>query len=296
MNSLTAGVVAIRYIPLLLCLNILLVSGVFANTTVTYRSSESVDDDRYEYDRALLKLALQQTVPEYGVFNMVPSPAMNNSRAVLAARNRSLPNFVVKLSYSYAHPEALGYIPFPVDLGIVGYRVCFTSRELRDKVADIDSVEKLKGFVFGQGRGWTDVEILRHHGFQVVEVPLYASLFGMVAGRRFDLLCRGPNEFLGEWEANRHIESFIYDESLVIHYALPRFFYVHESNRVLMERIEKGLKKAYADGSLKQLWLKHYRESIEFTDLKSRRIFRFENPTLKGLDPSYEMYLYDPYK
>ncbi len=49
------------------------------------------------------------------------------------------------------------------------------------------------------------MEILRENGFQVREVSEYESLFKMVAGKRFDLFCRGTNELLSEWETHKSI-------------------------------------------------------------------------------------------
>jgi len=265
-----------------------------AVTIYTYRSSESVADSRYDYDTALLNLALEKTQSEFGPYALVASPAMNFSRAILLAQRNTLPNFMIKLSYAN-EGYGLSYVPFPVDLGIVGYRVCFTAKSNLQRVAKIRSIADLKEMSFGVGIGWADVDVLRSQNFDVVQVALYESLFRMTAIGRLDLFCRGVNEFLDEWNTNKNTENFAYDKTMAIHYPLPRFFFTNEKNTLAVERFEKGLKIAYNDGSLLSLWREHYKESIQFANLPARRIFKLSNPTLKDLSVEYEHYLFDPF-
>ncbi len=274
----------------------IIVLPVFAETIITYREQESVSDNRYSYDTELLKLALEKTQQHLGSYKLIASPKMNFSRAIKMASDNSLPNLMLKLSYSDNHPRILANIPFPVDLGIAGYRVSFIADSLESKLLKVKSLDQLKQLSIGQGMGWTDVDILKENGFNVLEVPNYQGLFPMVAASRFDLLPRGINEFLGEWFANKHIDGFTYDKSFVLYYPLPRFFYTHSKNKEAISRIKLGLEIAYQDGSLMKLWKKNYQQSIDFINLKNRKIYKIKNTTIEGLEPSYEKYLFDPYK
>ncbi len=51
-----------------------------ADMVITYRTPESNQNKRYEYDTAVLKLALEKTRPAYGDYKMVPGKIMNYSR------------------------------------------------------------------------------------------------------------------------------------------------------------------------------------------------------------------------
>lgn len=221
---------------------------------------------------------------------------MNFSRAIKLATDDSLPNLIIKLSYADHYPDNLHYVDFPIDLGIVGYRVSFVSELNKARLAAIDSFEKLKQLSVGQGHGWSDVGILRDNGFKVFEASNYQGLFPMVAANRFDFFPRGINEFLGEWYANKNIENLTYDQTFALYYPLPRFFYSHKNNKAGLARIKKGLEISYADGSLMELWRENYQQSIDFVKLKERRVYKINNPTLGNIDTSYEKYLYDPYK
>jgi hypothetical protein len=181
-------------------------------------------------------------------------------------------------------------------LGIVGYRVCFTNKKNKSRLKNIKTIDDLRKFSHGQGQDWADVEILRHHGFTVVTAATYESLFNMVAMGRFDLFCRGTNELLDEYNAHKNMKDLTYDESFSLEYPLPRFFYSNKKNKELIARVQKGLVLAYNDGSLKRLWEKEYRKSIDFVNLKKRKIFHVDNPNLSDIKFEYKKYFYDPLK
>ncbi|MDE1460717.1 hypothetical protein [Spartinivicinus poritis] len=269
-----------------------------AATTFTYRAPESGKDARYNYDTSVLELALKKTREAYGDYVLKPSPVMNFARAIRSAEQNQYENFFFKQSYDSAlEQKELVYVPFPIDLGIVGYRVCFLSKKIKERVASAKSFAELSQFTHGQGVGWADTRILENSGMKVTSVHNYESLFHLVAANRFDLFCRGANELYEEYNAYKHIKNLSYDTSMSIAYPLPRFFYTHKSNTAAIERVYKGLRMAYKDGSLKLLWLKSYKQSIDFVELSKRQIYWIENPNLKGLESDeYRQYFYDPFK
>jgi len=189
------------------------------------RSPESTNDKRFEYDRAVIELSLEKTRESYGPFLIKMAPPMNFPRAVLSAKTNRYPNLFIKLTYQKGlGDQDLSYVLFPVDLGIVGYRVCFASEAIKLKVETASNFIEIKKFSHGQGAGWSDTAILRANGFQVTEVAKYKNLFPMVARNRFDLFCRGANEILDEYMSHKHIDGLTYDTSMAIAYPLPRFF------------------------------------------------------------------------
>lgn len=282
---------------LFICL-FLFTGSVFASqevTVFTYRQPESKRDVRYEYDNSLLKLALEKTVQTDGPYKLVPSPIMNYARAHEFLKNNTLPNLFIKLSYESVFEEkGLSYVSFPVDLGIVGYRVCFANTDTVAELAKVSSLTELQRYTHGQGIGWSDVKILEHNGFSVTEIVKYENLFSMVANRRFDLFCRGANELQEELKAHQDIENLSYDKSLTIYYPLPRFFYTNAANRDALDRVQRGLKRAYEDGTLEELWKQQYGKSIEFVKLENRKVFSLENPLIKNLKDDYQQFFYQP--
>lgn len=271
--------------------------GAEGETVFTFRPAESQRDLRYNFDTAVLQLALEKTKEKYGPYRLQASPSMTFPRAINSVSLNEYPNFFIKLSYEDRHVAHghMTYARFPVDLGIVGYRICFTNPQAKERLRSIKTVDDLRQFTIGQGRGWADVEILRHNGFKVIEVSTYESLFKMVAAERFDLFCRGTNELLEEFETHRDIPGLTYDETFSVAYPLPRFYFTHESNRKAAERIEEGLLAAYRDGSLQDIWHKNYNNSIDFAQLAKRHFFWLENPLLEQIAFNYRQYFYDPF-
>ncbi len=249
------------------------------------------------YEARLLILSLDKTRDEYGEYRIeAVRDDMNRHRRIeMMAQNR-YKNFVSALPYAKTleSESNLSFANFPVFLGILGYRTCFTSDKIKDDIAKIEREEQLFQFTQGLQKDWADIAILRSNGFRVTEVASYGSLFKMVAANRIDLFCRGANEVLVEYQYNKDIPHFHYDRSMAIYYPLPHFFYMHNTDVEIRERIKKGLIKAHEDGDLQKLWESYNKESIAFVALEKRRVFHFKNPNLKGLPTEYEKYIYQP--
>lgn len=278
---------------LLAALLTVLPAAAHAKMVVTVQGPETVTDTRYEFDQAVIRLALEKTRDKYGDFLIQETPVGQNShRSLLTAVNGLYPNYIVKYSMSSKLPDGLTAIPFPVDLGIVGYRVAFVSHETKEQLKQVKSLEDLKQFEVIQGIGWLDTDILEHHGFKVRDGGDFDAMFTMVALNRSDLFLRGANELLGEWRTHLVIPELTYDEAISVYYPLPRFLITSDKNTELSQRVHEGLLAAYEDGSLLKLWEEKYLPSVDFADLKSRRVFRLENPFLQGLDPSWQKFVY----
>lgn len=264
---------------------------------VTVQGKETALDTRFDYDHAVIRLALEKTEPTHGPFEIRQTPiGLNAIRSLAAAKSGAYQNYLVKFSAHDDLLDAVGIIPFPVDLGIVGYRIGFVSPNAEKSLAGVRTEEELKRFEIIQGLGWLDTKILQFHGFNVLTGGEYNSMFKMVALNRTDWFLRGANELLSEWEAHHPtLPSLIYDETVAVYYPLPRFLVTTRSNTELMKRVQAGLVMAYDDGSLIKLWEDKYLPSVTFAMLENRRIFRFSNPFLSRIDPSWEKYVYTPY-
>lgn len=282
-----------RLLFLTLCL--FLPSTLMAATRFTYISPESERDPRMTYDRELLRLALDKTRDMFGDYELVPAPIMTKDRARLSLQFNSFTNLFVMDSYSSRrNGKGLAYVRFPIHLGIVSYRICFVSPQQQAAVASATTLDQLKKFTLGQGKGWLDVQILRQAGFKVQEVEGYELLFKMVARGRFDLFCRGISELPQEKLNHKEIRDLVMDESIALYYPLPRVFFAHNANREAIQRVEAGLKAAWQDGSLQTLWLNTFKPSLTFARLDTRRLFRLETPFIKGIGFNYQAYFYDP--
>ncbi len=279
-----------------LLLILLLVEQATAELVVWHRSPLDFGNNRYIYDIEVLRLALEKTRPAYGDYQLRGLPATNYARLLHSLRQNTHPNLILEISYDKKWDESheLTYVPFPIDLGIIGYRICFVNPAVKEEIKQVTSLQDLRQYTMGQGVGWADIGILRHNGFTVTEVSSYTSMFKMVAGGRFDLLCRGANELMDEFEQYKTIGKLTYDESFALVYTMPRFFYLNGKNVLLKKRLEEGLHLAYADGSLMELWRRENQLSVEFAQMPKRKVFNLDNPLIEGLSKDYEQYFIDP--
>lgn len=279
----------------LLLLNTFLCRFAYAEFLVSIRSPETLEDTREAYSFELVKLVMDKTRAKYGDYRLQLIPAMNRPRARYAAKLNIYPNLLLEESYDkeFSAKGDLTYINFPVELGILGHRICFVNPKIKEDLKKVTSVQQLKKYSIGQGIGWIDTNILRANGFQVSEIPSYPGLFKMTAAGRVDLFCRGANEIKGEYEAFKYIKELTYDETFVLSYTLPRFYYTNTENKLLIRRVQEGLIASHQDGSLKQLWLKYQTTNLEFVKLHQRKIFKLPNPLISDLPKDYEQYYFD---
>lgn len=264
----------------------------FAIDSVHVRPPDTSKDKRLLYTNEIIKEALEITKSEYGPTKTIQTPAMNNARALDFLTGNVFKNFVLKLSYG---PELdnkpIIPILFPIDLGIVGKRVCFVTKNKKEEFSKIRTLNELKKFTIVQGNLWQDTAILKNSGLKVIETPKHDSLFHLVAKGRMDLFCRGANELWQEYIDNKdQIPDLTYDEAILITYDMPRFLYVHEDNKVLKERLEKGIIELYKSGKLYFIWDKYYKESVMALKLKDRKSIYLDNPFLKNLKFNYKKY------
>jgi len=261
-------------------------SWAMAEFVVSHRSPFAEGDKHHIYSTELLRLALEKTRKEYGDYRMQAIPPRNYARALKAAVDDAYPNLMIETSYeqTLAHHAKLDFINFPMDLGVLGYRVCFINPKLKASGKKIETLEQLRQYTFAHGVGWADTIIFRHNGLKVQEIDNYEGLFLMVIGGRVDFFCRGANEILGEIEQFSNLKELTIDEQFLLVYPLPRFFYLNSKNKLAKERIALGLQRAYADGSLQALWKANFAPSLALVNLPQRKVIRLENPLLEGLE------------
>jgi hypothetical protein len=264
-------------------------SPALAEFVVSHRAPFTEGDKHHIYSTELLRLALEKTRKEYGNFALRPIPPRNYARALKAAVDDAYPNLIIETSYEQAltHHAKLDFINFPMDLGVLGYRVCFINPKLKASGKKITSLEDLRQYTFAHGVGWADTIIFRHNGLKVQEIDNYDGMFLMVIGGRVDFFCRGANEILGEMEQFSQLKELDIDEQFLLVYPLPRFFYLNGKNKLAKKRIELGLQRAYADGSLQALWRTHFLPSLALVDLGKRQVILLQNPLLDNLEVSF---------
>lgn len=249
---------------------------------VTLRAPDSDTDMRNDYIRDAVQLALDKTRGSDGPYQLQLSPLMNKSRALLEAARRAVPNFLVATGPEVGRAAGLVPVLFPIHLGVNRYRVCFVhaprQAAVRAAVRAADGLAAVAALRHVQGRDWADVAVMRANGFKVVEVNTYEGLFDLVAVGRADLFCRNVLEVGHEIQAHQGVKGLALDDSLLLSYDLPQYLYTHPDNRVAIDRIERGLRLAFADGSLQALLRRYLQPSLARLNLPQRKLFTLETP------------------
>jgi hypothetical protein len=219
---------------------------------------------------------------------------MNKRRALVEAASRTVPNFLVVTGPEAGRDAGLAPVRFPVHLGVNGYRVCFVHAPRQPAVRAADSLEAVARLHHVQGRDWPDVAILRANGFTVTEVNTYESLFQLVEVGRADLFCRSVLEVGEELRAHAGVKGLALDDSLLLAYDLPQYLYTHPGNKAVIERIARGLRRAFADGSLQALLRRYLQPSLAVLNLRQRRLFVLTTPPAAVVEMNDKPYQIDP--
>ncbi|MFG6487288.1 hypothetical protein ACG04R_11465 [Roseateles sp. BYS78W] len=249
-----------------------------AELVVTLRSPDSDADMRNAYVHDAVQLALDKTRPSDGPYRLQVSTAMNKRRALLEAAQRTVPNFLLVTSPETGRDAGLVPVLFPIHLGVNRYRVCFVHAPRQAAVRAAGSLADVARLRHVQGRDWADVAVMRANGFTVAEVGTYEALFELVAVGRADLFCRSVLEIGQEISAHAGMKGLAVDDSLLLSYDLPQYLYTHPDNREAIARVERGLKLAFADGSLQALLRRYLQPSLARLRLPQRRLITLQTP------------------
>lgn len=250
------------------------------------------DDTRQTYSLALLRLALNETVGEYGDYELVQQQIF----AGQSRRLRMLQEGDLDLAWSMTSCERekdLLPVRIPMQKGLLGYRIFIIKPCMESAFAQVKSLEDLKAFSAGQGHDWPDRKILEGNGLHVVSSATYAGCFRMLLRGRFDCFPRGVVE---PWDevAQYPDGGLTVEKTLMLRYPAPIYFFVSRDNPELARRMEKGLRKALADGSFDDLFYNnpYHRKALEKARIKVRRVIDLVNPLLPPETPLTEKALW----
>ena len=251
--------------------------------TYIYHPPESSLDVRYLYHWEILRTALEKTKPKWGPYQMVASEAMTEQRQAFELKNKTGKLTVMYLSTTPDFERNLVPIRIPVDKNLGGYCVFLIRKGEQPRFDAVKSLDDLRKLSYGLGLGWIDVDILQANRFNVVTGSSYDGLFDMLVHKRFDIFLRAAVEVLDEVDQRKEtLKDLDIEKDIVFYYPLPMYFWFPktEEGRRLAARAEEGMRTMIADGSYDRIFDQYQRWKIERLRLKSRRIFRIDNPFL----------------
>jgi len=220
--------------------------------------------------------------PEYGYFRVTRSEELSQGRVLreLTDRQSRLVD-IANVATSEERENFLTAIPFPVDGGLLGFRVCVVLQESLPRFADIENLEDLRAsdIRIGQGSHWPDAPVLEANGIQVVTHSRFEILFGMLRNERFECFARGVSEVLYDLEMEKD-PTLVIEPNLLIAYPMPSYLFVGPDDQETGHRLQLGIERAIHDGSFSQFLRNYYARAVEELNLDRRRVIALENPFL----------------
>ncbi|MDO3387500.1 transporter substrate-binding domain-containing protein [Gilvimarinus sp. SDUM040013] len=261
-------------------------------TSATSIVTEPIDGVHDQYCLDLLRAILSYDDEAHSIAHYERSSSQNRNVAYL--QNNIVD--VIWIATSEEYEQRLLPIRIPLFKGLLGQRLLVINKADADAIADVSTIADLKRFSMGQGLGWIDAEILRSNGFTVRTAFNHEQLYSMLKGNRFDALPRGLHE---PWEELEHYkkDNLVVEQTLILSYTLPMYFFVNKENQALANLIESNFKKMIDDGAFEKYFLEHpkIRNALEKSNLSARRVISLKNPFLPKKTPlSNDGYWYNP--
>lgn len=242
---------------------------------VRYPAQESATDARRNYPIAVLQLALEHSGRRY---SLLAADTQASQLRVL----RLVGDGTLDVAWSVLTRErerVLRPVRFPIDRGLIGWRVLLVRKDDAASFANVRSVPDLGRSLGVQGHDWPDLDILRSNGLRVASGSSYDGLFAMLARGHIDYLPRSVAEVDDELAARPDL-SLAIEPTLLLHYPSALYFFVHPDNTELADALATGLQLSQRDGSLQRLFERTYGERLSSLQLQHRRVLELANPLL----------------
>ena len=177
--------------------------------------------------------------------------------------------------------KTLRPIRIPLFKGLLGYRSLLIRKEDQARFAAVKTQADLTQYTAGQGADWPDTAILRNNQLPLIEGTTHDNLYKMLAAHRFDYFPRGITETREE-AALIKLHDVMVEPHLILYYPTAMYFFVHNDNDELAQRLEKGLKQVIKCGDYDKLFYALPRVQAALTELNDdkRTIITLTNPDL----------------
>lgn len=244
---------------------------------------ERGDTGQSDYEVGLIKLALEKAGGGH-TMKIADTGDTNQSRMLEMLSTGDADFHVTFSGIDQERFDKLATVPIPMQRGLLGHRILIVSKDSKDAVMAVKTMDDLKQISIGSGTGWPDTEILEQAGFKV-ESSKYENLFKMVDGGRIQGYARGVAEPYSEVEARQgEMKNLTIDEHVMIVYPFDMFLFLNKDDTERYDILLTGLKNAYEDGSFLDYFENHPRIKKVFEQAKidDRLRFEIDNPLLPG--------------
>jgi hypothetical protein len=242
------------------------------------------DASRYAYRLELTRLILERTEVTHGALHVAPADGVDPPQERCLAQLRA---GMVDLAYVPPNAERLRdlrMIPFDLHAGMLGYRLLLIHRQDAPRFARVKTLDDLRRLRGGFGSQWSDYPLFALNRLPVVGSAHPENLLAMLAERRFDYYHRALHEAWDEvGDYPERYPELMVEPGLALVYPLPVYFTFNRAEPELRQRFEEGLTLIQADGSFRELFLRHFGEQLRRSKLAQRRLLILQSYLPEGL-------------
>lgn len=249
---------------------------------------------RQDYERMVLKAALEVTEKEYGLWkieeNSADLPGDAESK-VFSEKNYDL--FVTIAGNQKFKNQEVFVIEKPLAKNLLGHRIPIINKKVSNQFHSEAAASDLKKLVHGIPETWSDVQIFEQNGYSVLEKGNLDGLFKRLSNEEFDYTAFGANEVLSVFQKRASkFDNLEIANGVLLYYPFPMVFYVNPNQKELADRLDMGLERIDKNGVQDSIFNSFYGTLIEDLKLNKRKIFKLENPFIpeafKNLQPKIE--------
>lgn len=240
---------------------------------------------RDNYQFALLTLALDKTVKDYGPYQLTRVVRSYSTSRVRREINRGE---VVNVHAGpwrplETSPDKLAERSLRVNVSILrdllGHRRLLIRRADLDKFRSIRHADELKALTVGQAAGWVDVDIYRHNGYRINDTGNPSTLFDMLAKKRIDYIPISVMDAGTTLDVRPDLANeLMLLPDIALQFPLPVIFYVSPREPRLAARLEAGLAAARQDGSFERLFKSQFGHELQILREGPPTRFVLSNP------------------
>jgi hypothetical protein len=233
------------------------------------------NDSAQQYFSSLLKLALEETVDDFGPYHLSPVEINMVQQRTISMLQANKVIDVLWTVTSNEREQLMQAVYIPLLKGLMGNRIFLIRKNEQHLFDKIKTMNDLFSFTAGQGDNWPDTQIIKDNKLPV-QIAKAELLYTMLAKKRFDYFPRAVTEI--QKEVAQYPE-FTIENNLMLNYLSPIYFFVSKENSQLALRIETGLLRAIENGRFDKLFRKA--NNIEHLstqlNLANRQVFKLEN-------------------
>jgi len=238
-----------------------------------------------DYYLELIDAALKTTEPQFGPYKIEflrEQLTSQRKHELLVAGERLNIDRLVGFHNNTGPRSVLLQVKVPLLRGFMGYRIPLIRRDRQAVFDQVNTLDDLKKIPLGLGKGWEGY-IYQKNGFNLTEPINFETLLKMLAGGRYDFVPLSSIEVEDHYQVdNQTLDSLVPENHILIHTALPNYFYVSPTAPELAARLNAGFKALQKNGQMDRVFDKYFLIRLKKLNLANRKIIEIPNPEDDG--------------